>query len=268
MCDGKIDCEDGRDESPDLCMSMGISGMYQCANGVYISKSKCCDNVFDCIDGSDEIEKMCRNQVGWLWNTPKVCVEPKEKGLRFAGNTIYHKNRTHRFVYPSQPVRFACRDTSTHIKGTEWDVCLRTGKWNIGDTLCPAKKLNLNADTNGTNGCAIDTYDENLIIKQCRHYNCATEVYPPINSMTVQFSCRGNTVLYPSNLTLSKIECKDKQWSRNKVPYHAPTCLSKYAFVGRIIAELIMLIMLTQRHATVAKSIVTTWCCRYVPFQK
>lgn len=233
MCNGEIDCEDGRDESANLCMGkIGVEGSYQCANGIWISKSKCCDNEFDCIDGSDEIPIICEDYPNWNGNAPKPCMEPINRGLLFDDKTSYHMNRTHRFVYPNQQVRFKCYDKSSKMYGNKWDVCLRTGEWRRNTTRCSVKKPNNNPNTNGSIGCAIDQYDENLIIKKCDDPSqCETEVSPPINNMIVQFSCKGNNTLVPSKAKSSQLKCLNKKWI-NKDFEEDIECISMRVYLG------------------------------------
>jgi hypothetical protein len=53
VCDGDFDCEDGSDESPDICGPCGPDAFF-CNDGFCIADFQVCDGFFDCSDGEDE----------------------------------------------------------------------------------------------------------------------------------------------------------------------------------------------------------------------
>nr|XP_032292165.1 modular serine protease-like [Drosophila virilis] len=225
MCDGRNDCIDGRDESVNLCMKLFKSGHFQCANGNLIEKKKICDNIFDCPDGSDELLKFCVDNKDWIRNPPKTCVEPTERGLRFTYDTKYHLANGTRFVYANQGVVFECYDRNAKIIGSKWNVCLYTGEWKNPQIECQSKPVNNNPNTNGTNGCPINTYVKDLLlIYKCVDGNCLTRVEPPINDMRVQFACAKGYLLTPLGFGEKILRCLHKQWDSNNVYFTDPVC--------------------------------------------
>jgi len=92
---------------------------------------------------------------------------------------------------------------------------------------------NEDPDTNGINGCKIDTYEkykDRLRIGKCVNNddkNCTTQqVKPPINDMEVKFFCDGGYTLYPETMVDKKFGCWNKDF-----PYYSddvnPRCVSK-----------------------------------------
>lgn len=60
VCDGHMDCTDGKDESPELCAgSVCPPDSFRCQSGICIEKDKKCDTILDCFDGSDELRSIC-----------------------------------------------------------------------------------------------------------------------------------------------------------------------------------------------------------------
>ncbi|XP_064535556.1 modular serine protease-like [Drosophila montana] len=225
MCDGSNDCIDGRDESVDLCMKLYKSGHFQCANGNLIEKNKTCDNTFDCPDGSDELLNICDGEKYWIRNPPKLCVEPTVEGLRFTGETKYHSANGTRFVYANQAVVLECFDRNAKMYGSQWNVCLYTGEWKNRQIECRSKPKNTNPNTNGINGCPIDTYIKDILeIYKCVNRNCSTRVEPPINNMTVKFACAKYYELTPLDFGEKELKCSNKQWGSNNVYFKDPVC--------------------------------------------
>lgn len=231
MCDGKVDCLNGRDESVDLCLTECMDTEYQCANGICIKKDLVCDNKYDCIDGSDELENTCGGNDKWIRKLPVKCHEPLENGLQFSADTKFYKpiNKT-KYVYANMPVRFECHDSTANLTGDEWNVCMVTGNWRHDPPRCIVKWVNPDPDTNGTNGCKIDTYNkykDQLTIYKCTDdgKDCSTPVTPPIDNIEVRFECNNDYHLNPIKNT-SKFMCRNGKWD-NYSNFRDPKCVSK-----------------------------------------
>uniref|UniRef100_A0A674NV46 EGF-like domain-containing protein n=1 Tax=Takifugu rubripes TaxID=31033 RepID=A0A674NV46_TAKRU len=61
LCDGRVDCADGRDESRQVCGSVRPdphtckASQFRCGDGQCVPHTWRCDNSTDCTDGSDEV---------------------------------------------------------------------------------------------------------------------------------------------------------------------------------------------------------------------
>lgn len=63
VCDKKRDCEDGSDETDEVCKAKGecAQSELKCRDGACIPKVRFCDRTVDCKDASDEPDKCsCR----------------------------------------------------------------------------------------------------------------------------------------------------------------------------------------------------------------
>ncbi|XP_022223315.2 modular serine protease-like [Drosophila obscura] len=194
-CDGRIDCSNGRDESLELCLD-SCRDCFKCANGVAINSELVCDNKIDCLDGSDELRNVCQgNSKSWIETLPAICIEPPDGKHRFTDNTIFHMRKETRFVYPNQPAELQCQSNNQ----TAWNVCMKDGSWNRELPSCTTmpKIVNRNPDTNGTNGCRMDWYNnETMIIYRLQESDQTKPIVPPITVGEVRFGCEyGNTFL-------------------------------------------------------------------------
>lgn len=65
LCDNKIDCLHGSDESAVLCKRVEpqYEILFQCANGFLISDQGKCDGKYNCTDRSDESVNLCSNEL-------------------------------------------------------------------------------------------------------------------------------------------------------------------------------------------------------------
>ncbi|XP_034488422.1 modular serine protease-like [Drosophila innubila] len=231
MCDGAVDCPDGRDESVELCIEKYDQDLFQCANGKNINKELVCNNNYDCIDGSDELENVCEFAGGWQQRSAVKCNEPLENGLRFSSITKFYQpsNKT-RFVYANMPVHFKCYNSKINVTGEAWNVCMISGKWRHDLPKCIGPWINRDPDTNGINGCRIDTYSKYkdiLRIYKCTgdEMDCLTPVMPPINDMDVRFECEPGYSLYPTTVNWdSKFDCWNKKWN-NGFDFTEPRCI-------------------------------------------
>ncbi|XP_062124325.1 low-density lipoprotein receptor-related protein 8-like [Drosophila sulfurigaster albostrigata] len=157
LCDGKIDCTNGADESLAQCYEDCEEDQFQCGNGICISKDKVCDNTIDCpMDSADELQIVCEDVDGYKpSNSYRPCNEGpearvKEIGNLFSESSTYHIANGIKYVLPNEPVRFSC-PFYRKLAGSEWNVCMLNGNWHHDFPKCqnpPAKLNRTNLSTN------------------------------------------------------------------------------------------------------------------------
>ncbi|XP_017153135.2 modular serine protease-like [Drosophila miranda] len=204
-CDGRIDCSNGRDESLEVCLDP-CKGCFQCANGLKVDEKHICDNKIDCLDGSDELFNVCDGEKNWVKGPDMICIEPPGGCYVFTNNTKFHSKNGTRFVYANQPAELQCQ-SKNH---TVWNVCMNDGSWHR-----PTKPVfeNRNPDTNGTNGCPMNWYNnETMIIYEIHEGGYSTIIEPPIHNMQVKFECRNNYYFLPYLSANDTIICQNKHW--------------------------------------------------------
>ncbi|XP_018901607.1 modular serine protease isoform X2 [Bemisia tabaci] len=63
LCDGKLDCNDGSDETSAICKDIPCGNVfYRCSYGACVRSDAKCDGIKDCKDGSDETPGLCGNR--------------------------------------------------------------------------------------------------------------------------------------------------------------------------------------------------------------
>ncbi|KAH8279875.1 hypothetical protein KR054_009234 [Drosophila jambulina] len=213
-CNNEIDCSNGLDESLEMCIQLCETECFRCSNGMLIDESWLCDNIMHCLDGSDELPSVCGGSLNWVPVEPKNCTEPKYR--EFTTNTKFIGKHSERFVYANQPVEVRCLSSNL----TSWNVCMNTGKWHHEFPDCKPHRINRDPDTNGTNGCPIDYYNnETMLIVNERN----EPVYPPLNNVAVKFVCLKGYEYLPYQLTGHSANCLDnKQW--REINFH-PRCV-------------------------------------------
>ncbi|XP_030374557.1 modular serine protease-like [Scaptodrosophila lebanonensis] len=132
ICDGTAHCEDGSDESLELCAgSICPEYAFRCAYGGCVGGQSLCDHVIDCADGSDEMEQICLqlHKEQWPKNTPWTAAWKYSKKPQTATVPPFHQNREHAWPDCGQRCsrQFIARDvsrtTSCSHNGREFD-CL------------------------------------------------------------------------------------------------------------------------------------------------
>ncbi|XP_017023887.2 modular serine protease-like [Drosophila kikkawai] len=203
LCNHEIDCSNGLDESLEFCIEECI-GCFRCGNGQILDKDSLCNNHMDCLDGTDELPSVCKGTENWVAVEPKVCYEPQDR--KFTKNTKFIESHSKRFVYANQPAEMECWNSNQ----ISWNVCKNDGSWHHELPSCKPIRINLDPDTNGTNGCPINYYDSETM-KILGHKKT---VLPPLNNLKVKFECREGYEFLPYHLSGNTIRCKDnKQWS-------------------------------------------------------
>ncbi|XP_033150031.1 modular serine protease-like isoform X2 [Drosophila busckii] len=212
LCDNKYDCTNGRDESLELCLQAEYcpSSSFQCGNGKCLDRNKLCDGSMDCMDGADEMPKVCLEEDHSKNITLRekfTCMEPRHLGLKFRSKTSFHFNGKENFVYANEAAEFECYDASGKFSGNFSNVCNNSGNWHFKLPICSMKPPNLNPDTNGTNGCPIDEYNkDSFVIINSQTLQSAA---PPINEMSVRFSCKEG---YELKTEVAVGRCEEKKW--------------------------------------------------------
>ncbi|KAH8279948.1 hypothetical protein KR054_011797 [Drosophila jambulina] len=214
MCNDEIDCSNGLDESLEMCAYKFDSENFRCGNGKLIDEKLVCNNHMNCLDGSDELPSVCGGSLNWVPVEPKNCTEPKYR--EFTTNTKFIGKHSERFVYANQPVEVRCLSSNL----TSWNVCMNTGKWHHEFPDCKPHRINRDPDTNGTNGCPIDYYNnETMLIVNERN----EPVYPPLNNVAVKFVCLEGYEFLPYHLSGNPFICqKNKQWIKRDF---RPSCV-------------------------------------------
>ncbi|KRF99428.1 uncharacterized protein Dwil_GK27798 [Drosophila willistoni] len=66
VCNGILDCNDGKDEDVEICSAVPcMNEAYRCSTGGCIRSDKVCDHIPDCGDGSDEMDDVCLEKKFW-----------------------------------------------------------------------------------------------------------------------------------------------------------------------------------------------------------
>ncbi|XP_017047308.1 low-density lipoprotein receptor-related protein 2-like [Drosophila ficusphila] len=198
-CNGVIDCSNGRDESLEICMqSCDKNKCFQCSNGVLVDSKHLCDNEMHCLDGSDELLTVCGNAKNWTEVPPAECYETSE--LLFTNRTVFQMKDSRRFVYANQPAEVQCWNSDRR----SWNVCMNNGSWHHEFPPCHEKLINRNPDTNGTNGCPINWYNNETMIIWDENDN---SVMPPIQDSRVTFKCEDGLTFLPYEFKDDPITC-------------------------------------------------------------
>ncbi|XP_037822843.1 modular serine protease-like isoform X2 [Lucilia sericata] len=155
LCNGRVDCKDGSDESLELCINFHCVG-FTCGYGACISRNSKCNGIKECADGSDEAWQLCTtprkiNNETAVTPTPKPkpapialptsaqCIIPNITELQDLIFKLHPLNETipiGSFVDDFEVIHIECQNKYT-LKGQTSLLC-QNGKWDFDFPSCEA----------------------------------------------------------------------------------------------------------------------------------
>lgn len=151
LCDGRLDCDDGTDETGCDCPPASL----RCADGLCVAAAARCDTVADCADGSDELD--CPAPPA---TAPAAAPAPPALAPATLPDPLGELP-----ALGCGPTQFTCR--------------------GVGDAGGGAECIPLSWRCDGRADCT-DGSDETL---HCGMYPCRPETHPAMWSVTLSCTC-------------------------------------------------------------------------------